>query len=246
MKKLTASIFIFCLGLCLIAATPIQTIPQSAIYTGIDNTTGNAAAPYVDHTTGALTVTGISSSGVVAPTSAFGVPYVSSEGIAATYRATVSDLAPAASATDVTTICGSATKTVKVKYVQASADSTAAASLDFYVFLRTAVDTGGTSSIVVSTSADPTNDPASTAVVRSYTANPSALGTGVMIIGDHYAMPAATSTGYPVTQWMETFGTRNGKPLTLRGINQCVTFGFNGQAIPAGTIMYANWEWTEE
>lgn len=166
--------------------------------------------------------------------------------IVSTYRASIADLSPAASATDVTTLCGSATKTVKVRYIQASADTTAPASMDFYVYLRTASDVGGTSAPVAAASLDPTNNPTSTAAVRSYTANPSSLGTGILIVGDHYAAPAATSTGYPITQWMETFGTRGTQPIILRGVNQCAAFGFNGNAIPAGASVYVNWEFTEE
>lgn len=244
-KRLIAALLAVTLIAPTYAAAPNQYNPNTVVPTGIDNSTGNAAVPYVDHTTGATTVI---ISGASAPLSinASGVAAVSTEGTTPTYRATIADLAPAASATDVTTICGSATKTVKVKYVQASADATNVSSVDFYIFLRTAADTGGTSSVVASIAADPASDPAATAVIRSYNSNPASLGTGTVVVGDHYALAAIASTGYPITQWVETFGTRNGQPLILRGTSQCVAFGLNGQTIPAGMSLYVNWEWTEE
>lgn len=162
-----------------------------------------------------------------------------------TYRAVIADLSPAASATDVTTVCGAAGKLVKITQVEATADATSAGTLDFYTFVRAASDVGGTSAVVSAASLDSTAA-TPTAVVTKFTANPSSLGTGTMLAATQYALPAAVSTGYPFFPWRVDFGTRNTQPLVLRGANQCFAFGFNGQTIPAGTILHLNIEWTEE
>ena len=179
------------------------------------------------------------------PAGTMDVGYSNTEGVKASYRAQVSDFTPAATATDVITICGSATKTVRVVRIQASADATAASVIDFYVFKRTAVNTGGTAAAVTIAKMD-SKDAAPTAVVSKYSVNPTGLGTGILFTGDHYALPAASTTGYPGTPWIEDFGIRNNKAAVLRGVTECLAFGFDGQTIPAGFGLYLGFEWTEE
>lgn len=162
-----------------------------------------------------------------------------------TYHAAIADLTPAASATDAVTTCGSATKTVKITRIEATADATNPSVLDFYTYFRTASDVGGTSAVVAAAPHDTTN-PAATAVTTKWTANPSSVGAGTLLVANHYALPAAASTGYPGTPWIESFGNRNNQPIVLRGINQCFALNFNGQTIPAGTNVYYSIEWTEE
>lgn len=172
------------------------------------------------------------------------IPMTTSNGIS-TYRAQVADLVPAATATDVITLCGSATKTVYVTYIQATADATSASVIDFYVYLRTAANTGGTSTAVTPTKYDQLNA-SPTATIVKYSANPSALGAGTLVSGDHYALPAAASTGYPGVPWVEEFGKRNTQPIILRGVAQCLSFSLDGQAIPAGFGLYFGIEWLEK
>ena len=191
-------------------------------------------------------VAGLDSASNVRPvlTSSSGVMYVNSVGLVPTYHAVIADLTPAASATDVTTICGSATKTVAITRIQVTADAASTGVLDFYTFIRTTPDVGGASSVVAVASHDSLN-PAATAVVLKYTSNPASLGTGVMFAADHYALPAAASTGYPGVPWVEDLGVRNTQPVILRGTSNCFTFGFNGQTIPASTVVYVTPEWVE-
>ncbi len=168
-----------------------------------------------------------------------------SEGWKATYSAVVPDITPAATATDIVVIKGSASKTIRINYIQVTADATNPSVIDFYVYKRSAPDTGGTSS-AVTTIAHDSADSAATAVVLSYSANPSALGSGVLIRANHYALPAAASTGYPGAPWSEEFGKRNDKTVVLHGANEMLAIGLNGQTIPAGTALYVTVEWTEE
>lgn len=180
-------------------------------------------------------------SDTVVPVNVLGTPLTN----VPTYRAVIADLTPAASATDVTTVCGSATKTVKVTQVEATADATAAGVLDFYTFLRTASDVGGTSAVVTAASLDQSNASA-TATVTKWTANPASVGSGVMVSASQYVMPAAATPALPIVPWRFDAGTRNTQPMVLRGINQCLAIGFNGQTIPAGVVTHFNIEWTEE
>jgi hypothetical protein len=160
------------------------------------------------------------------------------------YRVQAADVGVAATATDVLVLYGSSTRTIRVNRIQATADATAQSVIDFYVYKRTALDTGGTST-VLNIAKNDSLDPDSTATVRLYSANPAALGSGILFAGDHYALPAAASTGYPGVPWVEDFGVRNDKSLILRGPNECVAFSLDGQTIPAGFVLYAGMSWTE-
>lgn len=162
-----------------------------------------------------------------------------------TYSVCVADVAPAALATDVLVLTGSATKKVSINRVQITADATAASVIDFYVFKRSAANTGGTSTAPALVKHDSTN-PAATAVATLYSANPSALGAGLLIRADHYALPAALTTGYPGTPWVEDFGIRKDQPIVLNGVAESIAISLNGQTIPAGMDMYITIEWTEE
>jgi len=163
-----------------------------------------------------------------------------------TYRAGVYDITPASPATDVFTITGSATKTIKITRLQVTADnSNSAGVIDFYCFFRTTANTGGTSTVLTGVPYDTTN-PAPTAVVRAYSANPATLGTGTFMFGDHYALANASNSGIPVFPWIEDFGIRNTQPIILRGVNQSFCFSLNGDTVPSGTNIYVSIEWTEE
>lgn len=167
-----------------------------------------------------------------------------SESGKATYSVQVSAVTPAALATDILSLVGSATKTVRINRVQITADATAAAVLDFYVFKRTVADTGGTATQPAICKLD-SADPAPTAVANLYSANP-VVGAGVLLASDHYALPAAGTPTYPATLWVADFGTRNDKQIVLRGVGESLGVGCNGGTIPAGTSVHARIEFTEE
>lgn len=161
-----------------------------------------------------------------------------------TYRVQVADITPAATPTDVLTLCGSATKTIFVHRVQVTADANGASVFDFYLYKRTAANTGGTSTAQTLASLDSTNA-ASTATASLYSANPATLGAGVLINGDHYEIPATTGTAYYSPPWAEDFGVRGTQAVVLRGTAQCLALNLNGQALPAGFSLYAMFEYSE-
>lgn len=191
---------------------------------------------------------GVSDTAVL--TTASGVPIaspfaVSPESTKATYHAVIADITPVATATDLLVISGSATKTIRVVKVQASANATGAGTLDFYVFKRTAANTGGTTAAVTPAQHD-SADPAPTATVVRYTANATGLGAGTLVTADHYVMPPLLTPGFHSVPWMEVFGNKNDKGIVLRGTAQSLAFSLNGQTIPSGTSLYVVIEWTEE
>jgi len=173
------------------------------------------------------------------------VAYANTQGVKPSYRVQINDVTPVATATDVLTLCGSATKVIRVTKIEASADATGAAMVDFYIYKRTVANTGGTSAAITAAQMD-SADAAPSSIVLRYSANPSALGAGVLVAGEHYEIPATTGNSYSSIPWNETFGTRNAKALVLRGTAQCVAFSLNGATLPAGLSLYVGIEWTEE
>jgi hypothetical protein len=164
-----------------------------------------------------------------------------------TYHASVTALAPAASATDFFTLTGSASAVVRVKYVECFGISTANANNLVNLLRRTTANTAGTSTATPIVASD-TNDSAATAVVAAYTANPT-LGTTVansfIRSGRLSTVAAATSTleTTPPLRW--TFGAQNDKEITLRGATQVLALNGAGASFSAGAALSCAIEWTE-
>jgi len=165
--------------------------------------------------------------------------------VLASYSYQAADVTPAATATDVMCLVDSATKTIKLVRVQASADATGAAVIDLYVYKRTAANTGGTATQPALTKLD-SADAAATGVINLYSANPSALGAGTLLVGDHYEIPAVTGNTYASPPWIEDFGNHNAKALILHGTSEQACFSLGGATLPAGLNVYMRFEWTEE
>jgi len=143
------------------------------------------------------------------------------------------------------TLCGSATKTIRVGYVQAGGDATAASIWDVYLYQRTTANTGGTATNPTANKHD-SNDAAASATLTLYTANPSALGTGVMFRGGHVLLASATNPAVTPLWVTWQFGIENDKAVVLRGATQCLAISNNANAVPAGTSVYLTITWTEE
>lgn len=166
----------------------------------------------------------------------------------ATYHAGIIGFAPAASATDFFTITGSATMVIRVKQLECTGTSTAAASTSVQLVRRSAVDTTGTSTVQAGVPSD-TNDPAvSTATVRAYTANPGALGTIVgqaMRTGVLTTTTVASSPIETTPQFGWTFGLNNDKEPTLRGVTQVLALNANAATFSAGSSINCDVLYTE-
>lgn len=174
-----------------------------------------------------------------------GAAYVNTDSLRATYSYTATDITPVATATDVVTLTGSATKVIRISQVCVGGSATAASSYDVYLYKRTTADTGGTSTNPTAVQYD-SNDAASSSTVTLYTANPATLGTTASAVrGQHLVL---INGGTPASQAFSTcwnFGLGEEKP-TLRGATQQFAINHGGGAVPAGASVYYTIEWTEE
>lgn len=160
---------------------------------------------------------------------------------------------PAATPSDLVTIAGSATKTVRVISFKLSTTNTAAGSQQYLLIKRSTADTTGT--FVASTGVPlDASDTAATAVCGHYTANPGALGTAVGTLNTlRVASPAAipaSFAGVKEDAGVEMLGWFNSsmldRPVVLRGVAQNLVVNFAGVALVAGQTHAYNIIWTEE
>lgn len=167
----------------------------------------------------------------------------STDGFKATYAAGTSGLTLAAAATDVLTITGSATKTVKITKVYLSFTATTAISVPVSLIRRATANTGGTTAIQAATTHD-TNNAATTAVVVVYTVNAATLGTTVGTVLEAGKVPAPL-TGGAVQVTVFEFGTTSNQAVALRGTAQSVAINLNGTTVAGGSLAVTI-QWTEE
>ena len=173
---------------------------------------------------------------------AIGVPAVNTEGTKTTYSNGALGFTPAATPTDFWQILGSGTKTVRVLRITLSGISTGGATVSTQIIKRSTASTGGTPSAQTTVSHD-SNDASATAVVNTFGANPSPLGTSLGTCrAQNLNLGVAGSAGEIV--W--DFTVRNGKGLVLRGAAQSLNLNWNGAAVPAGTVLTIDVEFSEE
>lgn len=160
---------------------------------------------------------------------------------------------PAATPTDLVTILGSASKTVRVVSLKLSTTNTAAGSQEFVLLRRSAANTGGTFVAATAVAADST-DSAATAVVGHYTANAGALGAtaGNLAIA-RVASPAAIPSsfagvredaGVDLLDVLRNIGLA--KLPILNGVTQVLAVNFAGAALVAGQTHAYTVVWIEE
>lgn len=145
-------------------------------------------------------------------------------------------------ATDVFTISGSATKTVKIYRILFYLTATTGSNATIKGIRRSALNTGGTSTLLTNVKFDTTNA-AATAVVRSYTANPSALGAtaGDALTFGVYVSGGGTIGSIPFSLLIEN----TTQPIVLRGLSELFAVNMNSVTF-AGNSARATVVWTEE
>lgn len=165
------------------------------------------------------------------------------DGSKATYSAAAIGFVSAASATDVFTITGSATKTIRITHMEVDGSTTSGSgvSLNLQLIKRSAADTGGTFVTDTNVPHD-SNSAAATAVVGHYTANPS-LGATVGPVRSERKAFAAIGTDTISSDW--DFGTRPSQSVVLRGVAQVLAVNFGATTI-TGPVIDISIEWTEE
>lgn len=153
---------------------------------------------------------------------------------------------PAASATDIAGIVGSATKLVKITKMRISGVANTAVVIDVLLIKRSAADTGGTSTNPGAVNHD-SNDAAATATAYNYSANPSVGATGAKygtFEEDKLTIGKSDGTTKPdVLVW--DFAQRSEKALTLRGTADAVYLNLNGVQ-SAGEVLNVDITTTEE
>lgn len=164
-------------------------------------------------------------------------------GTKATYSAAITDLVAAALATDIFTITGSGTKTVRVTRIEFSGTETTGAVRDIQLIKRSAANSAGTSTTLTAGSFDSTNA-AATATVRAYTANPTLGATVALVRSVAYGIPAANLSG-PTNPFAWDFGTRPAQLVVLRGTSEVLAVNLNG-VTATGSLLNLSIEWTEE
>lgn len=148
----------------------------------------------------------------------------------------------AATPTDVFTITGSASKTVKVLSFSYSATKTANGFGNVILIRRSAANTGGTSATPTIAKLDSTNATA-TAVVRNYTANPSALGaTAGSIFSTRFFYSGLSVLA---DRLLLNFDSGTVQPITLRGTSELLAINLDAVTI-AGNSISASIKWSEE
>ena len=172
-----------------------------------------------------------------------------------TYSAVWIGLVPAATATDLVCIAGSASKTITVQSIHMS--GTAAAgnlTVPATILRRVALDTGGTAA---STTANPANtisrrvttNGAPTATLISYTANPTINDTSPTYIDSQViTTPVATTNGGFVTNfdWGKDIENLYQGPTMRNGqTTQQICLNLNGITITSG-VLTGSITWTEE
>jgi len=164
------------------------------------------------------------------------------------YTTTIPTLFPAANATDVFILTGSATKLVRLLYLELFITQTVSAgTYSWFLWRRSTLDTGGTPAVLTPKVHD-TTDPAATVVVREYLANPT-LGTSVGITTRAQIYHSDGTVGNESSQPGYVFNfIQNGfdKGIVLRGVNEMIALNFNGAAVPAGLTVYGNMLHSEE
>lgn len=145
-----------------------------AVTTAAPTYTTGQSSPLSLTTAGALRVDPSGSTQPVTGT----VTAIPADGVKSAYTAVVKGVVPAAAATDVFTIIGSATKIVRIRDFVLFGAQTVGSIVPINIIKRSTANTGGTSTAGTAIPFSST-DAGATAVVSAYTANPSALGTSL-------------------------------------------------------------------
>ena len=165
------------------------------------------------------------------------------EPMRATFGAFSGDFTPAASATDVLQLVGSATKLIRLKSIYISGTATTATNIIVNIVQRTALNTGGTAVAITPFAHDPSDD-AVAATLQYYIGNPAALGAGQIIRGGRLNLaPAANGA---IDRLLFDWSWHNDKSPVLQSANQSICVNLGGAAVPSGGSLDISCEWIEE
>ncbi len=169
------------------------------------------------------------------------------DGTKATYAASITALAPTAAATtDIFTIIGSATKTVKVVFLRISGQiATTAIYVEYQMVKRSAADTGGTGTNMTAVPLDSASA-AATAVATTFTSTGPTVGAAVgQIASVRVSLPitGTVTPNQPVTL-ISALGPC--QSVTLRGVAQALSLNCNTKTFGTAPLFDIDVVWTEE
>ena len=171
------------------------------------------------------------------------VPVRITSGTISTYGAATS-FSYAANGTDIFTISGSNTKTIKIKHISIDGTQNATATRVISLIKRSTANTGGTSTIITNVPFDSLNAPA-TAVVRFYSVNPTTLGTSVGTFHNEKVVIGAATAAVEDALVFSTTDVTIMQDITLRGANEFLCVNMGG-VTSTGNSMNIDITWTEE
>lgn len=161
-----------------------------------------------------------------------------------TYVASSPTYTAVASATDVFTIAGSSTKTIKVLKIFAEARGAGTTSFNsYYLIKRSTADSSGTSTEVTAVPLDSANA-AATAAVKRWTANPT-LGTTVGQTEYATIWTSLANSGTAPFHQAIFDADKFGQAVVLRGTAEMLAVNCNGST-PNSTTVQFTVVWTEE
>lgn len=162
-----------------------------------------------------------------------------------TYSATGVGIVPAAAATDVACISGSATRIVRVQSIRVGGTGTAI-TVPVLLMKHVTANTGGTAAtgtaLPVPYALDST-DAAPTATTTAYTANPTITDAAPGIMDVQFLPLAATTTSTAGNLSFDHSNRNYMEALTLRGVAQQVCVNLNGTTPTAS--LGITFRWTE-
>ena len=162
----------------------------------------------------------------------------------AVYSAASIHFVPAATATDICTLTGSATKPVKVISFKVFSNQTSAGTNQFHLIKRSTADTGGTFNTMTAIPFDSGWD-AATATAVYYLANPTTgTAVGTMFV-KRFATGISTSLLLPYFDFLDSKQGPAFTPIVLHGTAEQIALNFNSQAIPSGMSVGCEFVWQE-
>lgn len=172
------------------------------------------------------------------------------DGVKPTYRASVSNITPAATPSDIFQLVPGANLTVRIKrYKVTGFAATTAGYMPYRVERRSTANTGSKEVAITVGKHDNLNDPATTVTsVSTYSSaagNPTATGTVVAVIdAGRVAFPSATVAlaGQPYEYMCEA----SDKALIFRGTTDIFAISLTGAAVPSGGVFDLMVEWEED
>lgn len=160
-----------------------------------------------------------------------------------TYRASISGLTAAASATDFFTIQGAAGRQIRINFMKCSGVSTGSATAILNVIKRSTLDTGGTSTSPAAVRLNSTNG-AALATVKAYTVNPSALGTSIgQVDAGYLSTDTLASSVFSNAGLRFDFTNQN---LFINDATTQVALNANAASFSSGTSLDCTIEWSEQ